>query len=144
MNATIEGLATFPTCFSSRETMNRLETEIRAQGMEVFARIDHAAAAGEAGLTLLPAEVIIFGHARSGTPLMQLAPTMGIDLPLRALVWQDAAGQTWLSYNEPGAITHRHGIGADGDETIKRMAAALSDLVAKATGAVHQPNWCAG
>ena len=88
--------------FDPTETMDRLEAEIRAQGMTVFARIDHAAGAAEAGLKLLPTELIIFGNARGGTPLMQSIQTVGIDLPLKALVWEDASGTTWLSYNEPG------------------------------------------
>jgi uncharacterized protein (DUF302 family) len=74
--------------------MDRLENEIRANGMDVFARIDHAAGAAKAGLTLAPTEVIIFGNVRGGTPLMQSVRTVGIDLPLKALVWQDASGQT--------------------------------------------------
>ncbi|MDQ1741517.1 MAG: hypothetical protein QOE53_3169, partial [Pseudonocardiales bacterium] len=81
--------------------MDRLQAEIRAKGMTVFARIDHAAGATEVGLTLAPTELIIFGNARGGTPLMQSVQTVGIDLPLKALVWEDADGNTWLSYNEP-------------------------------------------
>ena len=81
--------------------MDRLETEIRAQGITVFARIDHAAGAAEAGFTLRPTELLIFGNPRAGTPLMQSVQTIGIDLPLKTLVWQDASGKTWLSYNEP-------------------------------------------
>ena len=90
--------------------MDRLETEIRTKGMEVFARIDHAANAADAGLNLRPTELIIFGNARGGTPLMQSAQTIGIDLPLKALVWQDASGKTWISYNEPSWIAQRHGV----------------------------------
>ena len=76
--------------------MDRLEAEIRNKGMKVFARIDHAAGAAGVGLTLRPTELIIFGNARAGTPLMQSAQTVGIDLPLKALVWQDAAVKTWI------------------------------------------------
>lgn len=133
MNASIEGLTTVPTTFSAKETMNRLEAEIHAHGMEVFARIDHAAAAAKAGLTLAPTELIIFGHARGGTPLMQMAQTVGIDLPLKALVWQDAAGQSWLAYTEPAWIAQRHGIGAESDAVTKRMAGVLGELAGKAT-----------
>ncbi|HME88309.1 MAG TPA: DUF302 domain-containing protein [Chthoniobacterales bacterium] len=86
--------------------MNRLETELRAQGMNIFARIDHAAGAREAQLELRPTEVIIFGNARGGTPLMQLDQTVGIDLPLKALVWQDETNKTWISYNDPSWIAH--------------------------------------
>ena len=90
--------------------MNRLVAEINATGMTVFARIDHAAGAVGVGLTLRPTELIIFGNARGGTPLMQAAQTIGIDLPLKALVWEDAAGKTWISYNEPKWIVQRHGV----------------------------------
>jgi uncharacterized protein (DUF302 family) len=90
----MEGLTSIQSSFGPKETMDRLETEIRAQGMHVFARIDHAAGAAEAGLTLAPTEVIIFGNARGGTPLMQSVQTVGIDLPLKAVVWEDASRTT--------------------------------------------------
>ena len=108
--------------------MDRLETEVRAKGMTVFARIDHAAGAAEVGLTLAPAELIIFGNARGGTPLMQSVQTVGIDLPLRVLVWQDTANKTWLSYNEPSWIAQRHGV-ADAERVVNNLAAALSAMV---------------
>ena len=111
--------------------MDRLETEIRANGMDVFARIDHAAGAAKVGLTLPPTEVIIFGNARGGTPLMQSIQTVGIDLPLKALVWQDASGKTWLSYNEPGWIAQRHGL-ANAQPVITKMADLLSMISRKA------------
>jgi uncharacterized protein (DUF302 family) len=112
--------------------MERLEEEIRAQGMKVFARIDHATGAAEAGLELRPTELIIFGNARGGTPLMQASHTAGIDLPLKALVWQDAAGKTWLSYNEPSWIAQRHGV-ANAEPVVSKMSAALSAMSRKAT-----------
>src|SRR3989440_12322087 len=113
--------------------MDRLEAAIRAQGLQVFTRIDHAAGASEAGLELRPTEVIIFGNARGGTPLMQSVQTVGIDLPLKALVWQDAANKTWLSYNEPGWIAQRHGV-AGAESTIDKMADLLSAIARKAAG----------
>ncbi len=116
--------------------MNRLGAEIHAQGMDVFARIDHAAAAAKAGLTLAPTELMIFGNPRAGTPLMQIAPTAGIDLPLKALAWQDDAGRSWLSYTEPVWIAQRHGLGADGAEAAKRMSAAVSLLARSAAKAL--------
>src|SRR5262252_2566099 len=100
----MNGLTTILSRFDPKETIDRLETELRSQGMNIFARIDHAAGAREAGLELRPTEVIIFGNARGGTPLMQSAQTAGIDLPLKALVWQDTHGKTWLSYNNPAWI----------------------------------------
>src|SRR4029077_2456601 len=100
----IEGLTSIRSSFGPKDTMDRLEAEIRAQRMTIFARIDHAGAAAVVGLKLAPTELIIFGNARPGTPLMQSVQTVGIDLPLKALIWQDAAGKTWISYNEPGWI----------------------------------------
>jgi uncharacterized protein (DUF302 family) len=127
----MEGLTSIRSGFDPKETMDRLEAEIRARGMTVFARIDHAAGAAEVGLTLRPTELIIFGNARGGTPLMQASQTAGIDLPLKALVWQDAAGKTWLSYNEPSWIVHRHGLGVRA-EIIDKLSAALSGIARKA------------
>jgi uncharacterized protein (DUF302 family) len=123
----MEGLTTIASGFGPEETMDRLEAEIRAQGMKIFARIDHAAGAVEAGLTMAPTELIIFGNARGGTPLMQSVQTVGIDLPLKALVWQDASGQTWLSYNEPSWIAQRHSI-ANAEPVVSKMAAGLSAI----------------
>jgi len=112
--------------------MNRLEVEIRAHGMKVCDRIYHAAGAAEAGFELRPTELIIFGNARGGTPLMQSAQTVGIDLPLKALVWEDASGTTWLSYNEPSWIAHRHGV-AHAAPVVSKMSAALSAMARKIT-----------
>jgi uncharacterized protein (DUF302 family) len=113
--------------------MDRLDAEIRAKGLSVFARIDHAAGATKVGLTLRATELIIFGNARGGTPLMQSAQTVGIDLPLKILVWQDAANNTWLSYNEPGWIAQRHGV-AGAESTIDKMADLLSAIAREAAG----------
>src|SRR5262245_26620325 len=122
---TREGLTTIPSRFGPKETMDRLVTEIQANRIKVFARIDHAAGAAEVGLTLRPTELIIFGNARGGTPLMQAAQTVGIDLPLKALVWEDAAGKTWISYNKPTWIAQRHGV-ADAEPVVNKMTDLLS------------------
>src|SRR3989442_12487062 len=106
-----DGLSTLPSAFGPGETMDRLEAEVKARGMTVFARIDHAAGAAQAGLWLPPTEVLIFGNARAGTPLMQSNPSIGIDLPLKVLVWEDASGKVWLSYSEPKWLGARHGLG---------------------------------
>src|SRR5579872_2026714 len=95
------GLTSLPSRHGPGETMDALEAAVKARGMTVFARIDHAAGAAEAGLPLEPTALLIFGAARGGTPLMQATQTIGIDLPLRALVWRGQSGETWLSYNEP-------------------------------------------
>jgi uncharacterized protein (DUF302 family) len=123
----VEGLTTIASSHDPKETMDRPETEILAKGMTVFARIDHAAGAAEVGLTLAPTELIVFGNARGGTPLMQSVQTVGIDLPLKVLVWEDAAGQTWLSYNEPSWIARRHSV-ANAEEVVSKMAAALGAM----------------
>jgi len=131
----VEGLTTVPSHFAPKETMDRVETEIGERGMNVFARIDHAAGAAEVGLTLRPTELIIFGNARGGTPLMQPNQTVGIDLPLKALVWQDAAGKTLISYNEPSWIAQRHGV-ADAEAVVSKMTDLLRAIATTAAG--HQ------
>ena len=128
-----EGLTTIPSHFGPKETMDRLEAEIRAQRMTLFARIDHAAGATEVGLTLRPTELIIFGNARGGTPLMQAAQTIGIDLPLKALVWEDAAGKTWISYNEPKWIAQRHDV-TNAQPIVTKMADLLSAISTAVAG----------
>ena len=123
--AYLEGLTTVPSQRGPKETMDRLEAELRAEAMTIFARIDHAAGAREAGLELRPTEVVIFGNARGGTPLMQLGQTAGIDLPLKALVWQDAESKTWIAYNDPTWLAKRHGV-----EAAAAVAAMTNGLVA--------------
>jgi uncharacterized protein (DUF302 family) len=99
-----QGLVTIPSSYGPKDTMDRLEAEVKAKGMTVFARIDHAAGAAGMGLPLRPTELLIFGNAKGGTPLMQSVQTIGIDLPLKALVWQDASGKAWLSYQDMAFI----------------------------------------
>jgi uncharacterized protein (DUF302 family) len=130
----IKGLTTIPSSFGPKETMDRLEAEIRAKQLNVFARVDHAAGAAKAGLKLRPTELIIFGNARGGTPLMQSVQTVGIDLPLKALVWEDTAGKTWLSYNEPRWIAQRHSV-ANAEQVVSKLAAALSAMARTAADA---------
>jgi uncharacterized protein (DUF302 family) len=101
--------------------------------MTVFARIDHAAGAAEAGLSQQPTELLIFGNAKAGTPLMQSIQTIGIDLPLKALVWQNGSGNTWLSYNDPSWLAKRHGLGHEVEATVRAMAAALDAVARTAT-----------
>ena len=97
----VDGLVTIRSDRGPAETMNRLEVAVKERGLTVFARIDHAAGAKEVGLPLRPTSVLIFGNAKGGTPLMQSIQTIGIDLPLKVLVWEDASDVTWLSYNDP-------------------------------------------
>ena len=130
----MEGLIRVSSRFGPRETMDRLEAEVRAVGLDVFARIDHTAGAAKVGLELTPIELIIFGNARSGTPLMQVDPTIGIDLPLKALVWQDAAGATWIAYHEPAWLAQRHGLEGKVDPIVGRMKVTLDTVSRKAAG----------
>jgi len=130
-----DGLITIPSSFGPEETMKRLEAEVRAKGMTVFVRIDHAAGAAEAGLPLRPTDLLIFGAAKGGTPLMQAARTIGIDLPLKALVWQDEEGKTFLSYNDPAYLTRRHGLGDQIRPVVDAMTGALKAIASKATAA---------
>ncbi|MGV7214701.1 DUF302 domain-containing protein [Bradyrhizobium sp. UFLA05-112] len=132
---TTNGLITIESRNGPEETMNRFEAEVRARGMTVFAHIDHAAGATAAGLPLRPTELLIFGHAKTGTPLMQSNQMIGIDLPLKTLVWQDASGTTWLSYNDPAFLAHHHGVDGANDTTVNAMAAALQAIASKATTA---------
>src|ERR1700730_6728773 len=127
------GLTTVPSDFGPKETMDRLEAEIKAAGMTVFARVDHAAGAASVGLPLRPTELLIFGNAKAGTPLMQADQAIGIDLPLKALVYQDAAGKAWLAYSDPSWLAARHGLGATVAPNVAAMAANLEEVTVKAT-----------
>jgi uncharacterized protein (DUF302 family) len=129
------GVVTVRSAHGPEETMNRLETEIRAKGLTVFAHVDHAAGAAAVGLPLRPTDLLIFGNARGGTPLMQATQTIGIDLPLKALVWQDEAGITWLSYYDPGWLAQRHGLGQAAASPVSAMTALLNALATTATAA---------
>ena len=132
-----DGLITIRSSHGLVETMDRLVAEVRAKGLTVFARIDHAAGAKEVGLALRPTELVIFGNAKGGTPLMQALQTTGIDLPLKALVFEDANGKVWLSYNEPAWIAQRHaslpGDASKVSEVTGRLAGVLVALAKAAT-----------
>ena len=129
------GLTQLISAYSTKETADRLAAEIAAKGLTLFARIDHAAGAAAVNLPLRPTEVLIFGNAKGGTPLMQVQQTIGIDLPLKALIYEDAAGQTWLAYNDPAWLAERHGIGADAAPVIAALSGALAALAKAATAA---------
>jgi uncharacterized protein (DUF302 family) len=130
-----DGLTTIRSAHGPKDTMDRLEAEVKAKGMTVFARVDHAAGAAAVGLPLRPTELLIFGNARGGTPLMQSIQTIGIDLPLKALVWQDEAGTTWLSYNDPSWLAKRHGLGHEADTPVGALSAAIDAVTRAATTA---------
>ncbi len=123
-----DGLITLRAERSAKVTMDALEAAVKAAGMTVFARIDHAAGAAGVGLKLRPTEVLIFGNARGGTPLMQVQQSIGIDLPLKALAWEDERGKAWLSYNDPHFLAARHGLGASVDSVLAALSAGLQKL----------------
>ena len=130
-----DGLITLRSSFGPEETMSRFEAEVRARAMTIFSHIDHAAGAAAVGLPLRPTDLLIFGAAKVGTPLMQSAQTIGIDLPLKALVWQDEAGNTFLSYNDPAFVADRHGIGETAKPVIEAMSRVLKKMAAMSTTA---------
>jgi uncharacterized protein (DUF302 family) len=128
-----DGLITIRSNYGPAETMSRLQAAVTSKGMTVFAHVDHAAGARFAGLELRPTDLLIFGNAKGGTPLMQMAQTVGIDLPLKALVWEDSAGVTWLSYNDPAWLAKRQELGAEAGATVEAMRAGLAALAKAAT-----------
>lgn len=103
-----EGLVTLKSPYSVKTTLDRLEALVEQKGMTVFERIDHAEGAKQVGKSLRPTEVVLFGNPQGGTPFMECAQTVGIDLPLKALAWEDASGQVWLGYNDPAYLAQRH------------------------------------
>ena len=130
----VEGLITLRSNYGPKDTMDRLEAAVKGKGLTVFAHVDHAAGAAATGLPLRPTDLLIFGNAKGGTPLMQSAQTIGIDLPLKILVWQDATGATWLSYNEPSWLARRHGLSADVEATVSALTTAIHAVAKVATG----------
>lgn len=126
-----EGLVSKPSRHSVPDTVDRLVTVLQSKGMTVFARIDHAAEAEKVGLKMRPTQLLIFGNPKGGTPLMVAAPTSAIDLPLKALAWQDADGKVWLAYNSPAYLKERHEIRGK-DDAIKALETALDAMTGKA------------
>ena len=128
-----DGLITLSSRYPASDTVERLLAALAKRSMTVFARIDHAAGAASAGLSLRPTEVVLFGNPKGGTALMQDRQSAGIDLPLKALVWEDADGKVWLSYNDPTWIAQRHGLGAASAGAVEAMGKALGAIAAEAT-----------
>jgi len=128
-----DGFISLISLYSYRDTMDRLLAALAAHNMTIFARIDHAANAQAAGLKLRPTEVVIFGNAKGGTPLMQDQQTVGIDLPLKVLIWEDAEGKAWLGYSDPIWIARRHGLIGKGTIAIDAMATALHAIAQDVT-----------
>ncbi len=127
-----DGLVAVKSAHPPKATLDRFEAAAKERGLMVFARIDHAAGAQKVGKTLRPTELLIFGNPQGGTPLMECAQSAGIDLPLKALVWEDAQGQSWLGYNDPAWLAQRHGAAScPVVENLRKALSGLADAAAK-------------
>ena len=130
--AAVDGLISVKSSHDVKVTADRLEDILKKKGMNVFIRIDHSAGAEKVGKKLRPTELVVFGNPKVGTPLMQCNQSVGIDLPQKALIWQDDKGQVWLSYNDPNYLAQRHGL-SQCAEVIKKVEKALSNFAKAAT-----------
>src|SRR5713226_8851511 len=119
-NAADNGIVSKPSRYSVPQTLDRLESVVRAKGLTVFARIDHSGEAEKVGLKMRPTQLLIFGNPKTGTALMNSSPSIAIDLPLKALAWEDQSRDVWLSYNIPDYLKQRHDVK---DEFVKNIAA---------------------
>lgn len=129
-----DGIVSVRSRFSANETIERLLAAIAEKNLTVFARVDHAAGAASVGLALRTTELVIFGSPKGGTPLMQDQQLAGIDLPLKALIWEDADRRVWLSYNDPTWIAQRHSLGSRSSSAVTAMAGVLRQIVHGVTG----------
>jgi len=107
-----QGIIRLRSAYPVAETLDRLEAALKQRAVMVFARIDFSGDAARAGLSLRPEQLLIFGNPKGGTPLMAAQPSVGLDLPLKALAWEDVDGQVWVAYNDPLYIVQRHGVAA--------------------------------
>jgi uncharacterized protein (DUF302 family) len=128
-----DGLVSVQSRVPANETLERLPAALASRKLTVFARVDHAAGAASVGLALRPTEMVIFGNPKGGTALMQDRQSAGIDLPLKALIFEDAGGKVWLTYNDPAWIAQRHGLGAASAAAVKAMAELLGAIAREAT-----------
>ena len=130
--AKVDGFISVESAHSVKDTADKLETVLNSKGMTVFNRINHQQGAEKAGLQLRETEVILFGNPKVGTPLMQCAQSVAIDLPQKALIWKDEAGKVWLSYNDPAYLAARHNI--EGCEAaLKKVSGALAKFAMAAS-----------
>ncbi len=127
-----EGMIEVQSAYGVKETITRFETAARERNLSIFLRVDHAAGAQKIGKSLRPTELLIFGNPQGGTPLMECAQTAGIDLPLKALAWEDASGQVWLGYNDPHHLVMRHGAKECG-QIAQGLRKALDGMASVAT-----------
>ena len=127
----MDGMIVLPSAHSTPATMDRLEATAKARDLKVFARIDHAAGARSIGQTLRPTELLIFGHPKGGTPLLQCAQSYGLELPLRVLAWEDAQGKNWLGYKDPASYAMPPA-GPECEAAFKKLMGTLDTLVREA------------
>jgi len=127
----VPGFISKPSQHSVPETIQRLSAALKSKGIAIFALVDHSGEAEKAGLKMRPTQLLIFGNPKAGTPLMVAAPSTAIDLPLKALAWEDADGKVWLSYNSPDYLKQRHGFPAE----LEKNLAAVEPLLAQAVAA---------
>ena len=123
------GIIDIPSSHSVPETLARVESLLKEKGLTIFARVDHSGEAEKVGLTMRPTRLLIFGSPKGGTPLMVAAPSLAIDLPLKALVWEDGQGKVWVSCNAPEYLQQRHGFPADLLKNIAGAGALLEKAV---------------
>jgi uncharacterized protein (DUF302 family) len=120
-----DGVVKRESRYSVPQSLDRLEALLKERGITVFARIDHAGEASKAGLVLPPTQLLIFGNPRAGTPLMAAHPTMAIDLPMKALAWQDAAGKVWIGFNSADYMQKRYGLTDDEAKSLAVVGALI-------------------
>ena len=122
------GLIQVASPYPVDETLKRLESILAQRGVQVFALIDHSGEAEKVGMKMPPTKLLIFGNPRGGTPLMLVAPTLAIDLPLKALISEDENGKVWVTYNSPEYLRDRHGV----PENLIKNISVVGALVAQA------------
>ncbi len=121
------GLITKESAHSVQDTLDKLDKIVTEKGFTVFARVDHSAGAEKVGEELRPTQLLIFGNPKAGTPLMQKAQSMGLDLPIRVAAWEDSEGKVWLGYNDPNYLANRHGV-TEMAPLLEKMTGALGGL----------------
>jgi uncharacterized protein (DUF302 family) len=132
---TTDGLTRISSDYGPTVTMDRLEAEVKAKGMTIFARVDHSLGAHAVGMSLRPTELLIFGNAKGGTPLMEANQEIGLDLPLKALVFQDASGKVWLTYNNLNWLAERYGLPGSAAANVSAVEDLLKTVTGKASKA---------
>jgi uncharacterized protein (DUF302 family) len=123
------GMVHVSSRYSADETYARLQAAVKAKGIHIHASVDHSGDAAAAGIAMRPTRLLIFGNAKAGTPLMVAAPTLAIDLPLKVLVWEDADGRTWLSYNSPEYLRKRHSVPEELMQNLAAVRAVAEEAV---------------